>query len=82
MKEAASNRADGTEEGICSVCGYTESRALIYAESDGSDKDGMSFIRIVLIVVAALALITVVLLVVESIQREKRRRRRRRRRRY
>lgn len=76
-------KADGEELGECTICGYSETRPLKYADtqSDG-DNEGGKLIKTVLAVLIGLVVLTVLLLIVDGIQRSRRRRRRRRRRRY
>ena len=80
---APTKKADGEEQGRCTVCGYTESRPLSYEDSkNDGDAEGGKLIKIILGVLIALVVLTVILLIADKIQRERRRRRRRRRRRY
>ena len=80
---APTKRADGEEQGRCTVCGYTDSRTLSYSDSKADDDtDGGKLIKIILAVLIGLVVLTVILLIVDKVQRERRRRRRRRRRRY
>ena len=70
----ATKKAEGTEKGVCSVCGYTETRSLAYEEdSDG----GVGFMRYVFIGIIVLIVLAVVGLVISSIAESRRRRRRR-----
>ena len=70
----ATKKAPGTEQGVCSVCGYTETRSLAYEEdSDG----GVGFMRYVFIGIIVLIVLAVVGLVISSIAESRRRRRRR-----
>lgn len=79
--KAPTKRADGEEQGRCTVCGYTDSRTLSYSDSkNDGDMDGGKLIKIILAVLIGLVVLTVILLIVDRIQRERRRRRRRRRR--
>lgn len=76
---APTKKADGEEQGKCSVCGYTESRALYYEDSAAGEEGG-TLLKIVIGVLLGLVALTIVLLIVDKIQRDRRRRRRRRRR--
>ena len=70
----ATKKAPGTEQGVCSVCGYTETRSLAYEkESDG----GVGFMRYVFIGIIVLIVLIVVGLVISSIAESRRRKRRR-----
>ena len=70
----ATKKAPGTEQGVCSVCGYTETRSLAYEEdSDG----GVGFMRYVFIGIIVLIVLAVVGLVISSIAESRRRKRRR-----
>ena len=70
----ATKKAEGTEKGVCSVCGYTETRSLAYEEdSDG----GVGFMRYVFIGIIVLIVLAVVGLVISSIAESRRRKRRR-----
>ena len=70
----ATKKAEGTEEGVCSVCGYTETRSLAYEkDSDG----GVGFMRYVFIGIIVLIVLIVVGLVISSIAESRRRKRRR-----
>ena len=70
----ATKKAEGTEKGVCSVCGYTETRSLAYEkESDG----GVGFMRYVFIGIIVLIVLIVVGLVISSIAESRRRKRRR-----
>ena len=70
----ATKKAEGTEKGVCSVCGYTETRSLAYEEdSDG----GIGFMRYVFIGIIVLIVLAVVGLVISSIAESRRRKRRR-----
>lgn len=70
----ATKKAEGTEKGVCSVCGYTETRSLAYEkDSDG----GVGFMRYVFIGIIVLIVLIVVGLVISSIAESRRRKRRR-----
>ena len=70
----ATKKAPGTEQGVCSVCGYTETRSLAYEEdSDG----GVGFMRYVFIGIIVLIVLAVVGLAISSIAESRRRKRRR-----
>ena len=69
----ATKKAPGTEQGVCSVCGYTETRSLAYEkDSDG----GVGFMRYVFIGIIVLIVLIVVGLVISSIAESRRRKRR------
>lgn len=70
----ATKKADGTEQGVCSVCGYTETRSLAYEK----DEDGeISFMRYVFIGIIVLIVVIVIGLVISGIAESRRRKRRR-----
>lgn len=70
----ATKKAEGTEQGVCSVCGYTETRSLAYEK----DEDGeIGFMRYVFIGIIVLIVVIVVGLVVSAIAESRRRKRRR-----
>ena len=70
----ATKKADGTEQGVCSVCGYTETRSLAYEK----DEDGeISFMRYVFIGIIVLIVVIVIGLVSSGIAESRRRKRRR-----
>lgn len=70
----ATRKAEGTEQGVCSVCGYTETRSLAYEK----DEDGeISFMRYVFIGIIVLIVVIVVGLVISGIAESRRRKRRR-----
>ena len=70
----ATRKADGTEQGVCSVCGYTETRSLAYEK----DEDGeISFMRYVFIGIIVLIVVIVIGLVISGIAESRRRKRRR-----
>ena len=70
----ATKKAEGTEKGVCSVCGYTETRSLTYEK--GQD-GGIGFMRYVFIGIIVLIVLVVVGLVISSIAESRRRKRRR-----
>ncbi len=70
----ATRKAEGTEQGVCSVCGYTETRSLAYEK----DEDGeISFMRYVFIGIIVLIVVIVIGLVISGIAESRRRKRRR-----
>lgn len=70
----ATKKAEGTEQGVCSVCGYTETRSLAYEK----DEDGeISFMRYVFIGIIVLIVVIVIGLVISGIAESRRRKRRR-----
>ena len=69
----ATKKAPGTEQGVCSVCGYTETRSLAYEKEDG----GIGIMRYVFFGIIALIVLIVVGLVISSIAESRRRKRRR-----
>lgn len=70
----ATKKAPGTEQGICSVCGYTETRSLAYEK----DEDGeIGFMRYVFIGIIVLIVVIVIGLVISGIAESRRRKRRR-----
>ena len=70
----ATKKADGTEQGVCSVCGYTETRSLAYEK----DEDGeIGFMRYVFIGIIVLIVVIVIGLVISGIAESRRRKRRR-----
>ena len=70
----ATKKAPGTEQGVCSVCGYTETRSLAYEK----DEDGeIGLMRYVFIGIIVLIVVIVVGLVISAIAENRRRKRRR-----
>ena len=70
----ATKKAEGTEQGVCSVCGYTETRSLAYEK----DEDGeISFMRYVFIGIIVLIVVIVIGLVISGIAESRRRKRHR-----
>ena len=70
----ATKKAPGTEQGVCSVCGYTETRSLAYEK----DEDGeLGFMRYVFIGIIVLIVVIVIGLVISGIAESRRRKRRR-----
>ena len=70
----ATKKAEGTEQGVCSVCGYTETRSLAYEK----DEDGeIGFMRYVFIGIIVLIVVIVIGLVISGIAESRRRKRRR-----
>ena len=70
----ATKKAEGAEQGVCSVCGYTETRSLAYEK----DEDGeISFMRYVFIGIIVLIVVIVIGLVISGIAESRRRKRRR-----
>lgn len=69
----ATKKEPGTEQGVCSVCGYTETRSLAYEKDDG----GIGFMRYVFFGIIALIVVIVVGLVISGIAESRRRKRRR-----
>ena len=70
----ATKKVPGTEQGVCSVCGYTETRSLAYEkDSDG----GIGFMRYVFIGIIVLIVVIVIGLVISGIAESRRRKRRR-----
>jgi len=80
---AATKKADGEEQGQCTVCGYTDSRVLEYdgQQQDSDRQQGSKLFKGIFIALIVIVLLIVVLLIIDKVQRERRRRRRRRRRR-
>lgn len=73
----ATSRADGEEQGVCSVCGYTETRPLAFDK--GSSQSGgpnLGTFRILLFAAAALVALGTLTIVILSIRDNSRRRRR------
>lgn len=73
----ASKKIPGAERGVCSVCGYSETRELEYAPTAAGSS---GVLRYILWGLGALALLTVIVLIADSAKRRRRRRRRRYRR--
>ena len=70
-------KADGEETGICSVCGYTTHRPVIYTRSSS----GPDLLLWGILGIAGLLLVSIVVIFVQLITSRNRRRRRRRKRR-
>lgn len=73
----ATSRAKGEEQGVCSVCGYTEVRSTEFDGGNG-EAGGLNLgtFRVVLFVVAALVAVGTLTIVILSIRDNSRRRRR------
>lgn len=69
----ATKMTQGTEQGVCSVCGYTETRSSSY---NGEENDGIGMMRIVFYCIIALIVLAVVGLVTSSVVESRRRKRR------
>lgn len=70
----ATKKAPGTEQGVCSVCGYTETRSLTYEKADDG---GIGVMRYVFFGVIVLIVVIVIGLVISGIAESRRRKRRR-----
>lgn len=70
----ATRKAEGTEQGVCSVCGYTETRSLAYEKDEDG---GIGFMRYVFIGIIVLIVVIVIGLVISGIAESRRRKRRR-----
>ena len=70
----ATRKAEGTEQGVCSVCGYTETRSLAYEKDEDG---GIGFMRYVFIGIIVLIVVILVGLVISGIAESRRRKRRR-----
>ena len=77
-KRAATRRADGEEEGVCKVCGYSETRSVPYARgTENASGVSMNTFRLVFYVILgliALAVIALLIVFLLSGRRKKRRR--------
>lgn len=76
----ATKKAEGTEKGVCSVCGYTETRSLAYEKDEDSEIGFMRYVFIGIIVLIVLAVVGLVISGIAESRRRKRRREARRRR--
>ncbi|MGN0982263.1 MAG: hypothetical protein ACI4O0_05145 [Candidatus Limivicinus sp.] len=70
----ATKKAEGSEQGVCSVCGYTETRSLAYEKDEDSE---IGFMRYVFIGIIVLIVVIVIGLVISGIAESRRRKRRR-----
>ena len=70
----ATKKVPGTEQGVCSVCGYTETRSLAYEKDEDG---GIGFMRYVFIGIIVLIVVIVIGLVISGIAESRRRKRRR-----
>lgn len=70
----ATKKAEGTERGLCSVCGYLTTRSIEYVQED----DGIGFMRYVLYGIILVVVLIVIGLVISSAAERRRRERRRR----
>ena len=76
MTTPATKKTDGTQQGVCSVCGYATEKPLEY--DSAADAEG-GIMRYIVWGVGALAVLGVLALIISSLRRSRRRRRRRRR---
>ena len=85
MTKPATRKEEGLEEGRCTVCGYTESRAIPAGgeasgeESGDSRQEGRNFFKYILLGIVGLLLLLFLILFLDYMQQRRRRRRRRRR---
>ena len=70
----ATKKVPGTEQGVCSVCGYTETRSLAYEKDEDG---GIGIMRYVFFGIIALIVVILVGLVISGIAESRRRKRRR-----
>ncbi|MDO5445046.1 MAG: hypothetical protein Q4F31_05435 [Eubacteriales bacterium] len=73
---AATKKMDGEEQGVCSVCGYTETRSVVYTKPERTALDLPSFVPWIIGAVGGIIVLAAVIVFIEYLKVKARKKRR------